>query len=170
MDTYLHARHDKNILQKAQETNEELLIGQYYQHAFSQDVREEMEARTFRCLCQHLSERSHLISNIDLMTISGFCRNCLAKVSRILAFNHWEVLTKYCRTQILSFLIYYNIVSTLKWLVLAARNYSKEISSNPDLQQTLDSFGYDEAAEEIYGCAYSEWKKNYASKATDEQM
>ncbi len=88
VNTPLHARHDKILLQKEHGTNEETQTVQYYQHAFSQDIREEMEARTFRYLCQHLSERSHLISNIDLMSISGFCRNCLAKVSAILLFNY----------------------------------------------------------------------------------
>ena len=66
--------------------------------------------------------------------------------------------------------MFHDIISTLKWLVLAARIFSKEVSINPDLKQALDNFGYDEAAEEIYGCAYTKWKKQYATKATDEQM
>ena len=36
--------------------------------------------------------------------------------------------------------------------------------------QALDALGYDEAAEEVYGCTYPEWKKRHAKKATDEQM
>ena len=39
-----------------------------------------LEAGAFRNLCQHLQERGEAVQNIDLMTIGGFCRNCLAKV------------------------------------------------------------------------------------------
>ena len=41
----------------------------------------QIQAGAFRSLCQHLQERSDLVQNMELMTISGFCRNCLAKVS-----------------------------------------------------------------------------------------
>jgi len=41
-----------------------------------------IEAGAFKSLLQHLSERSDAVQNIDLMSVSGFCRNCLAKVSR----------------------------------------------------------------------------------------
>eukprot|EP00545_Synedropsis_sp_CCMP1620_P009574 CAMPEP_0119010758 /NCGR_PEP_ID=MMETSP1176-20130426/5229_1 /TAXON_ID=265551 /ORGANISM="Synedropsis recta cf, Strain CCMP1620" /LENGTH=383 /DNA_ID=CAMNT_0006963483 /DNA_START=10 /DNA_END=1161 /DNA_ORIENTATION=- len=40
---------------------------------------EKLEAGAFRSLCSHLKERSDDVQNMDLMTISGFCRNCLAK-------------------------------------------------------------------------------------------
>ena len=43
-------------------------------------IVEKLEAGAFRSLCNHLKERSEEVQNIDLMTISGFCRNCLAKV------------------------------------------------------------------------------------------
>ena len=46
-----------------------------------QMIMKQMEAGAFRELCQHLRERSDEVQNIDLMTLSGFCRNCLAKVS-----------------------------------------------------------------------------------------
>lgn len=42
-------------------------------------IVEQLEIGAFRSLCTHLQERSHLVSNMDLMTVSGFCRNCLAK-------------------------------------------------------------------------------------------
>lgn len=38
----------------------------------------EMEAAAFRGLVKHLQERSD-VQNIDLMNLSGFCRNCLSK-------------------------------------------------------------------------------------------
>ena len=41
---------------------------------------EKLQAGAFRSLLQHLQNYSNEISNIDLMTTSGFCRNCLAKV------------------------------------------------------------------------------------------
>ena len=42
-------------------------------------IVEKLEAGAFRSLCEHLKERSDEVQNLDLMTVSGFCRNCLAK-------------------------------------------------------------------------------------------
>ena len=39
-------------------------------------TRIELEAAAFRRLVEHLRERTD-VQNIDLMTLSGFCRNCL---------------------------------------------------------------------------------------------
>jgi hypothetical protein len=41
-------------------------------------TRIEAEAAAFRTLVQHLRERTD-VQNIDLMNLSGFCRNCLSK-------------------------------------------------------------------------------------------
>ena len=41
-------------------------------------TRTEIEAATFRRLVAHLQERTD-VQNIDLMNLSGFCRNCLSK-------------------------------------------------------------------------------------------
>jgi hypothetical protein len=38
----------------------------------------ELEAAAFRRLLQHLAENTD-VQNIDLMNLSGFCRNCLSK-------------------------------------------------------------------------------------------
>lgn len=38
----------------------------------------ELEAATFRRLLQHLIEKRPDVQNIELMTLAGFCRNCLA--------------------------------------------------------------------------------------------
>ena len=38
----------------------------------------ELEAAAFRTLVAHLRERKD-VQNIDLMNLSGFCRNCLSK-------------------------------------------------------------------------------------------
>lgn len=40
--------------------------------------RIELEAAAFRNLVSHLSSRKD-VQNIELMTLAGFCRNCLAK-------------------------------------------------------------------------------------------
>ncbi|MEH3022804.1 MAG: DUF1244 domain-containing protein [Pseudomonas oryzihabitans] len=40
--------------------------------------RLELEAAAFRTLVQHLRTRTD-VQNIDLMNLSGFCRNCLSK-------------------------------------------------------------------------------------------
>lgn len=44
----------------------------------------ELEAAAFRRLIQHLRERTD-VQNIDLMNLSGFCRNCLSKWYRAAA-------------------------------------------------------------------------------------
>ena len=41
-------------------------------------TRIELEAATFRALVAHLRERTD-VQNIDLMTLAGFCRNCLSR-------------------------------------------------------------------------------------------
>jgi hypothetical protein len=38
----------------------------------------EIEAAVFRRLLEHLDERKD-VQNIELMTLAGFCRNCLSK-------------------------------------------------------------------------------------------
>ena len=43
-----------------------------------QQTRIEIEAETFRKLIDHLQSRND-VQNIDLMNLSGFCRNCLSK-------------------------------------------------------------------------------------------
>jgi len=42
------------------------------------DPQTELEAAVFRRLLVHLDERKD-VQNIDLMNLSGFCRNCLSK-------------------------------------------------------------------------------------------
>ena len=41
-------------------------------------TRTELEAATFRRLVEHLRARSD-VQNLELMNLSGFCRNCLSK-------------------------------------------------------------------------------------------
>ncbi len=43
-----------------------------------EQTRTELEAAAFRQLVAHLRERTD-VQNIDLMNLSGFCRNCLSK-------------------------------------------------------------------------------------------
>ena len=42
------------------------------------ETRTEIEAAVFRKIVSHLDSRKD-VQNIDLMNLSGFCRNCLAK-------------------------------------------------------------------------------------------
>ena len=44
----------------------------------SQEQKTAIEAAAFRRLVAHLQERTD-VQNIDLMTLSGFCRNCLSR-------------------------------------------------------------------------------------------
>ena len=48
------------------------------------ETRTELEAAAFRTLVAHLRERTD-VQNIDLMNLSGFCRNCLSKWYRAAA-------------------------------------------------------------------------------------
>ncbi len=47
-------------------------------------TRTELEAAAFRRLVEHLRARAD-VQNIDLMNLSGFCRNCLSKWYRAAA-------------------------------------------------------------------------------------
>jgi uncharacterized protein len=42
-------------------------------------TRTELEAAAFRALIHHLMEKRPDVQNIDLMTLGGFCRNCLSR-------------------------------------------------------------------------------------------
>ncbi|PCH45562.1 MAG: alkaline phosphatase [Hyphomicrobiales bacterium] len=42
------------------------------------DTQTELEAAAFRSLVAHFRERTD-VQNIDLMNLSGFCRNCLSR-------------------------------------------------------------------------------------------
>lgn len=74
-----------------------------------------------------------------------------------------------------------------QWMVLEARRLRKVCLDDADVAAVLsgdetasqmapgtiaalDSFGYDEAAREVYGVTYPEWKKRHQKKATDEQL
>ena len=81
----------------------------------------ELEAAAFRTLVQHLRERTD-VQNIDLMNLSGFCRNCLSK-----------------------------------WYRAAAEERGLDLS-------------YDQAREIVYGMPYDDWKAQYQTEATPQQM
>ena len=51
------------------------------------------EAAAFRRLLEHLRQRSD-VQNIDLMTLAGFCRNCLADWYREAAIASGEDLSR----------------------------------------------------------------------------
>lgn len=42
-------------------------------------TRIELEAAAFRRLREHLMEKRADVQNIDMMNLSGFCRNCLSR-------------------------------------------------------------------------------------------
>ena len=56
------------------------------------DTRTEIEAAVFRRLLSHLDSRKD-VQNLDLMNLSGFCRNCLAKWYSAEAEERGEELT-----------------------------------------------------------------------------
>jgi hypothetical protein len=56
-------------------------------------TKTELEAAVFRRLVQHFRDRTD-VKNIDLMTIGGFCRNCLGDWYREAAAEKGIVLEK----------------------------------------------------------------------------
>lgn len=42
-------------------------------------TRLEIEAAAFRALREHLMEKRTDVQNIDMMNLTGFCRNCLSR-------------------------------------------------------------------------------------------
>lgn len=57
------------------------------------DITTELEAAAFRRLLDHLSDRTD-VQNIELMTLAGFCRNCLADWYREAAEKHGLSISK----------------------------------------------------------------------------
>ena len=69
-------------------------------------------------------------------------------------------------------------------MVIEARKFSKRLRDDANFAigfsinseecqgiiKVLDGLGYDEAAQEVYGCTYPEWKKLHQKKASEEQM
>jgi len=111
---------------------------------FEAKFKMRLEAGAFRSLLQHLSERSDAVQNIDLMTISGFCRNCLSK---------WLVVEAR------------KLASTIRGVCQDSFTEEEE-----QLVRDLDAFGYEEGAEYVYGCDYNDWKKAHAKKASSKQI
>ena len=79
------------------------------------------EAAAFRALVAHLQQRSD-VQNIDLMSLAGFCRNCLAK-----------------------------------W-------YSAEA------KKLQTDFDYADAQQYVYDMSVNEWKRDFQTAASEEQM
>jgi len=57
------------------------------------DTRVALEAAVFRRLIAHLQARTD-VQNIDLMTLSGFCRNCLSRWYQEAADEHGHPMEK----------------------------------------------------------------------------
>ena len=56
------------------------------------ETRTEIEAAVFRKLLNHLDSRKD-VQNLELMNLSGFCRNCLAKWYSAEAVERGEEIT-----------------------------------------------------------------------------
>jgi len=112
-------------------------------------VIKRLESGAFQSLCTHLRERSDQVSNIDLMTVSGFCRNCLSK---------WLVVEAR------------KLSDSIQKKAADGEEENKNAADEIKIVQALDAMGYDEAAQHVYGMMYPEWKKRHAQKASDEQM
>lgn len=111
---------------------------------FDSKFKMKVEAGAFRSLLDHLSERSDVVQNIDLMTTAGFCRNCLAK---------WLVIEARKLSTIIKGVCEGTFTEEEKQLVI-----------------DLDAFGYDEAAKYVYRMDYDKWKAAHQKKVTEKQM
>lgn len=107
-----------------------------------------LESGAFQSLCTHLRERSDQVSNIDLMTVSGFCRNCLSKWLVVEARKLSDSIQKQSGSD----------------------DNNENLENIDEIVQSLDAMGYDEAAQYVYGMMYPDWKKRHAQKASDDQM
>ena len=54
----------------------------------------ELEAAAFRRLRQHLMEDRRDVQNIDMMNLTGFCRNCLSRWYQEAAAEHGIEMSK----------------------------------------------------------------------------
>ena len=81
----------------------------------------EIFADVLERLIQHLQKRTD-VQNIDLMNLSGFCRNCLSK-----------------------------------WYVSSAEKRNIQVD-------------YEEARSLIYGMSYQDWKDQYQTEVSKEQL
>jgi uncharacterized protein len=61
--------------------------------AIDEKTRTELEAAAFRRLVEHLRSRTD-VQNIDLMNLSGFCRNCLSNWLKDAADEKGVAMTK----------------------------------------------------------------------------
>lgn len=57
-------------------------------------MRTELEAAAFRALRHHLMTARPDVQNIDLMTLAGFCRNCLSRWYQEAAADRGLAMTK----------------------------------------------------------------------------
>jgi len=119
--------------------------GNYVEAHLPPAIIKRLESGVFQSLCTHLRERSDEVPNIDLMTVSGFCRNCLSK---------WLVIE----------------ARKLSDSIQKKDGSSSDSENIEEVVRALDAMGYDEAAQYVYGMMYPEWKKRHAQKASVEQM
>jgi hypothetical protein len=68
--------------------------------SISSEKQTELEAAAFRRLVSHLRERTD-VQNIDLMNLSGFCRNCLSNWYREAAEADGIALSKEASREII---------------------------------------------------------------------
>jgi uncharacterized protein len=61
--------------------------------AIDEKTKTELEAAVFRRLVEHLQSRTD-VQNIDLMNLSGFCRNCLSNWLKDAADEKGASMTK----------------------------------------------------------------------------
>ena len=102
------------------------------------------EAYAFSKLAEHLRMRTD-VQNIDVMILSGFCRNCLSKWCRPNQQQRHPVAT------------------ALRLSFCVSRYHAGALHHGIDMS-------YDQAVAHVYGMPLKEWKKLHQGPATDEQL
>ena len=75
-------------------------------------TRTELEAAAFRALVHHLMVKRPDVQNIDLMTLGGFCRNCLSRWYQEAAAERGIELTKDAAREVVYGMPYADWVAT----------------------------------------------------------
>ncbi len=92
-------------------------------------TRTELEAASFRALVHHLMDARPDVQNIDLMTLGGFCRNCLSRWYQEAAAEKGIAMTKEAARE---------IVYGMPYAAWVARNQTEaDAAKQAEFQQAL---------------------------------
>ena len=91
-------------------------------------TRTELEAAAFRALMHHLIVKRPDVQNIDLMTLAGFCRNCLSRWYQEAAAERGIEMTKDEAREVVYGMPYANWVAQTQTPADADKNAAFEVA------------------------------------------